>query len=67
MKHGKEKNDQAAGSPKKPYRTPKLVVHGTVGKITAQFKNAGPGDCFSEQHAFKVCGAGDFFHTSNFS
>jgi hypothetical protein len=67
MNYEKEKSDQVALPLKKPYRTPKLTVHGTVRKITGQLKDSGPGDCFSEQHFFKVCGPGDFFHTSTFS
>jgi hypothetical protein len=36
MKYGKEKSEQVAVPPKKPYRTPQLTVHGTVKKITGQ-------------------------------
>ena len=56
MKYGKEKSDQVAASPKKPYRTPKLTVHGTVKKITAAQDPPPPGkprpgtpDTFSSQ------------------
>lgn len=35
MKYEKEKSDQVAVSARKPYRTPKLTVHGTAAKITA--------------------------------
>jgi hypothetical protein len=36
MNYGKERSNQLVASLKKPYRIPKLAVHGTVGRITAQ-------------------------------
>lgn len=67
MKHGKKKKVAIESSPKKPYRTPKLIVYGTVDKITTAApddfnKQTGAADCFLGGHIFKQCGAGDFFH-----
>ena len=35
MQHSKAKPDNSKAAPKKPYKTPKVTVYGSIAKLTA--------------------------------